>query len=124
MAPGAPRDDAYREFGVPQLGVKGYPPGAVSPHASALALSVAPEAAIANLRRLAELYPIYGEYGFYDAVDPKSGEVVPVYLALDQAMLFVALANHLRDGVIQQRFSQDPIAARALPLLPSEDFFD
>jgi hypothetical protein len=124
MAPGAPRDDAYREFGVTELGVKGYPPGAVTPHASALALAVAPEAAIANLRRLAELYPIYGEYGFYDAVDPKSGEVVPVYLTLDQAMLFVALANHLRDGVIQRRFAQDPIAARALPLLPAEDFFD
>ena len=57
-------------------------------------------------------------------MDPRSGEVVPVYLTLDQAMLFIALANHLRDGVIQRRFAADPIAARALPLLPAEDFFD
>jgi hypothetical protein len=124
MAPGAPHDTSYREFGVPALGVKGYPPGVVTPHASALALAVVPEEAIANLRRLAQLYPIYGEYGFYDAVDPKSGEVVPAYLALDQSMLFIALANHLRDGVIQRRFAADPIAARALALLPAEDFSD
>jgi len=26
--------------------------------------------------------------------------------------------------VIQRRFAADPIAARALPLLPVEDFFD
>jgi len=124
MAPGAPRESAYREYGVPVLGVAGYPAQAVTPHASALALQVAPEAATANLRRLAELYPIYGEYGFYDAVDPRSGEVVPAYLALDQSMLFIALANHLRGGVIRQRFAADPIAVRALPLLAVEDFFD
>ena len=124
MAPGVPRDDSYREFGVPALGAMGYPPGVVTPHASALALEFAPEEAIANLRRLAALYPIYGEYGFYDAVDPKSGEVVPVYLALDQAMLLIAVANHLRDGVIRERFAADPIMARALQLLPAEDFSD
>ena len=47
-----------------------------------------------------------------------------VYLALDQSMLLLALANHLRGGVIQQRFAADPIAAAALPLLADEDFFD
>jgi hypothetical protein len=57
-------------------------------------------------------------------VDPRSGEVVPAYLALDQSMLFIALANHLKDGVIQRRFAADPIAARALPLLAAEEFFD
>jgi hypothetical protein len=124
MAPGAPRESSYREHGVPVLGAFGYPAQAVTPHASALALPFAPQAAIANLRRLAELYPIYGEYGFYDAVDPRSGEVVPAYLALDQSMLFIALANHLKDGVIQRRFAADPIAARALPLLAAEEFFD
>jgi len=124
MAPGAPRESSYREYGVPVLGAFGYPAQAVTPHASALALPFAPEAAIANLRRLAELYPIYGEYGFYDAVDPRSGEVVPAYLALDQSMLFIALANHLKGGVIQRRFASDPIAARALPLLAVEDFFE
>lgn len=124
MAPGAPRESAYREYGVPVLGALGYPPLVVTPHAAALALVFEPEAATANLRRMAELYPIYGPYGFYDAVDPRSGEVVPAYLTLDQSMLFIALANHLKDGVIQRRFAADPIAARALALLPVEDFFD
>jgi hypothetical protein len=123
-APGAPLGSSYGEYGVPVLGVTGYRTEAVTPHASALALQLAPQAAIANLRRLTELYPIYGEYGFYDAVDPRSGEVVPAYLALDQSMLFIALANHLKDGVIQRRFASDPIAVRALPLLSVEDFFD
>ena len=123
MAPGAPRASAYREYGVPVLGVLGYPALVVTPHAVALALPFEPEAATANLRRLAELYPVYGAYGFYDAVDPRSGEVVPAYLTLDQSMLFIALTNHLKDGVIQRRFAADPIAARALPLLPVEDFF-
>ena len=122
VAPGS--QYAYREYGVPVLGAFGYPAQVVTPHASALALPFAPQAAIANLRRLAELYAIYGEYGFYDAVDPASGEVVPAYLALDQSMLFIALANHLKGGVIQRRFAADPIAARVLPLLKVEDFFD
>jgi hypothetical protein len=95
----------------------------VTPHASALALAVTPEAAIANLRELAARYPIYGAYGFYDAVDPTSGQVGQRYLTLDQAMLFIALANHLADGVIQRLFAADPIAARVLPLLGEERFF-
>ena len=96
----------------------------VSPHASALALNLMPAAAITNLRGLAERYDIYGDYGFYDAVDPLSGEMAYGYLALDQAMLFIALANYLKDGCVQDRFASDPIARRALPLLGDESFFD
>jgi hypothetical protein len=39
-------------------------------------------------------------------------------------MTFIAIANHLRDGVMQKLFEADPIARRALPLLAAEDFFD
>jgi hypothetical protein len=125
MSPsGSPSPNGYAEYGVRPLAVAGYPSTAVTPHAAALALGFAPQAATANLRRLVELYPIYGEYGFYDSVDPRSGAVGEVYLALDQSMLFVALVNHLTGGVIQERFAADPIAARALPLLADEDFFD
>jgi hypothetical protein len=120
----APGNDAYGEYGVPVLGSLGYAPGAVTPHASALALAVAPEAAIANLRALAARYPVYGDYGFYDAVDAKTGEVAHAYLALDQAMILVAAANWLCDGCVQRRFAADPIAARALPVLGAERFFD
>ena len=83
-----------------------------------------PNEAIANLRRLAEGYDAYGEYGFYDAVDAQSGEVAHAYLTLDQAMAFIAMANYLSDGAIQKSFAADPIAERALPLLADEDFFE
>ncbi len=120
----APARDAYAEHGVPPLGAAGYPPGVVSPHASALALPFDPRAATANLRALARRYGLYGEYGLYDAVDPASGEVAHAYLALDQGMLFVALANHLTGGRIRELFAADPILQRTLPLIAGEDFFD
>ncbi len=119
-----PSGDNYGEYGVKALGAKGYPSAAVTPHAAALALAVAPEAATQNLRELARRYPIYGEFGFYDAVDPQTGEVAYKYLALDQAMLFLALANHLEDGVVRRYFESDPIIQRALPVLGREHFWE
>jgi hypothetical protein len=125
MSPSStPAGDGYAEYGVEPLGSLGYPPGPVTPHAAALALAVMPQAAIANLRALAERYGGYGEFGFYDAVDPGSGNVARTYFALDQAMTLVAAANHLRDGCVQKRFAADPIAARALPILGAERFFE
>jgi hypothetical protein len=125
MSPAAsPAPNGYREYGVKALGITGYEDSAVTPHAVALALGFAPEEAIAALRRMVGLYPIYGEYGLYDSVDARTGEVATVYLTLDQSMLFLALANHLREGVMQRLFMSDPIAAAALPLLAGEDFFD
>ena len=125
MSPSAtPTTDRYAEYGVRALGSRGYRAGVVTPHAAALALSVTPSAAIANLRRLAGAHDMYGDYGFYDAVDPISGEVAYAYLALDQAMLFISLANYLNHGCVQDRFASDPIARRALPLLADESFFD
>ncbi len=118
-----PGGDGYGEYGARTLGVLGYRAGAVTPHAAALALLTEPAAAKANLRQLAERYPIYGDFGFYDAVDPKTGQVAYNYLALDQSMILIALANHLRDGVIQNYFAADPIIQRVLPLLGAERFF-
>ncbi|HWP65430.1 MAG TPA: glucoamylase family protein [Candidatus Limnocylindria bacterium] len=123
MSPCMLPSGAYAEFGVPPLGVRGYEAGPVTPHASALALAVAPRAATRNLRALAERYPIYGEYGFYDSVLPASGEVGTVYLTLDQAMIFLALVNHLGDGAIQRAFAADPVVAPVLPLVAKEHFF-
>jgi hypothetical protein len=81
-----------------------------------------PAEAIANLRRLAERYPVYGDFGFYDAVNPGTGEVSYNYLCLNQAMILVALANHLTDHAIQKLFAADPIAANVLPLAGIEKF--
>jgi len=120
----SPTGDGYGEYGVKVLGARGYRAGAVTPHASALALGVTPEPALSNLRALAERYDIYGEYGFYDAVDPLSGAVAHKYLALDQSMLFVALANYLGDHCISKHFASDPIVQKILPMIGEEDFFD
>ena len=121
----APGPDGYREYGVAVLGTsKSYQEAAVTPHAVALALAVAPATATATLRELVTRYDVYGEFGFYDSVDPKSGDVGTAYLALDQSMLFLALANQLKDGVVQKLFAADPIAKRALPILADEDFFE
>ena len=125
MSPSAmPTGTDYGEYGVRVLGSLGYPPGAVTPHASALALAVTPAEAVANLRRLAERYDIYGDFGFYDAVDPVSGAVTHAYLSLDQSMILIAAANYLRDGVVQRRFAADPIVTNVLPLLSAEHFFE
>jgi hypothetical protein len=125
LSPSAtPHRPGYEEYGVRVLGALGYPAGAVTPHAAALALLATPDAALANLRRIAERYDAYGDFGFYDALDPLSGEVARTYLTLDQAMVLIAAANHLTGGAIQKRFASDPIARRALPVIGAERFFD
>lgn len=113
----------YREYGVPLLGARGYPSGAVSPHAAALALSVTPREAIANLQRLAQRYPMYAEFGFFDAVDPHSGVVARGYLNLDQSMILVAIANYLVPGGVRKYFASDPWVRAALPLVIEENLF-
>ncbi|MDX2170194.1 MAG: glucoamylase family protein [Deltaproteobacteria bacterium] len=118
-----PDSDAYGEFGVKPLGSLGYPAGPVTPHALGLALAVTPRPALDALWQLATRFRAYGEYGLYDAVDPRSGAVATKYLALDQSMLFLALVNYLTDGAVTRRFANDPIMQRVLPLIGAEDFF-
>ncbi|MEF3192642.1 MAG: DUF3131 domain-containing protein [Halothiobacillaceae bacterium] len=123
MSPSANPAGGYGEYGIAILGVKGYAEDVVTPHASGLAAMVRPEDAARNLRQLAQLYAIYGPFGFYDAVNPITGDVAYKYLALDQGMMFLGLANHLRPHLIQRYFAADPIIRRVLPLLGAEDFF-
>ncbi|MGD9708973.1 MAG: glucoamylase family protein [Halothiobacillaceae bacterium] len=123
MSPSANPAGGYGEYGISILGVKGYAEDVVTPHASGLAAMVRPEDAARNLRQLAQLYAVYGPFGFYDAVNPITGDVAYKYLALDQGMMFLGLANHLRPHLIQRYFAADPIIRRVLPLLGAEDFF-
>ncbi len=113
----------YGEYGVWYLGALGYEDGMVTPHASALALSTFPTEALANMRRLIDRYDVYGDYGFYDAVDPISGRVAYRYLALDQGMILISIANHLTGGVVQKHFAADPVGRKVLPFLGLESFF-
>lgn len=125
LSPSAsPETGAYGEYGVRPLGARGYGAGAVTPHAAALALGVTPEAAIADLRELAQRYPVYGDFGFYDSVDPVGDHVAYQYLYLDQAMLFIAVVNQLTDSGVPRLVEADPIIRRVVPLLRLEHFFD
>jgi len=115
----------YGEFGVPEIGVKsgGYAPSVVSPHASILAVIYDPAAVFQNLKTMLAKYPVYGPYGFYDSLDPVTGNVGRSYLALDQAMILISLNNYLNDGKITRRFAQLPGFGKIKNLLSEDRMF-
>ncbi|MFB5660425.1 glucoamylase family protein [Alteribacillus sp. HJP-4] len=121
MSPAATPED-YKEFGAAPLGIEGYEAdGTVTPHATFLALEYAPMRAFENIQTL-KSYNTYGEYGFLDSVNVETGEVTNAYLALDQGMSIVSIANYLHDGVIRDYFHQDEIGATPENLLEREEF--
>lgn len=112
----------YAEYGIKALSVKGYPDRKIiTPHVSFLALDSLPQDALQNIRKLLE-FETYGEYGFFDSLDLNSNKANPQYLALDQGMILVAIANYLKRGSIRERFHKDPIAKNAEDLLIKEHF--
>jgi cyclic beta-1,2-glucan synthetase len=116
----------YRAFGIPDLGLKrGLGRDlVVAPYASALALMIDPERALANLRTL-EGKGALGPYGFRDALDytrPAPNRrygLVRNYMAHHIGMTLVALTNALLARVWQRRFHADP-RVRAMALLLDE----
>ncbi len=123
MSPCATPEGGYGEYGAAPIGVQGYPSGVATPHASFLALEVRPREALANLRKMEQLYPIRGRYGFRDSVDTASGRVSDVYLALDQGMVLTAIGNYLSGGGIRRRVMRDPAMKKAPAILKKERFF-
>lgn len=123
MSPCASPAGGYSEYGAAPVGVQGYSDSAVTPHASFLALALRPREALENLRQLEKSYPVYGEFGFRDSVDPRTGEVAQVYLALDQAMTLLAIDNFLNKGAIRKRVMKDPLMKGAPRLLGLEEFY-
>lgn len=122
FSPAAIRNN-YQEFGVPILGTEGYEDNAtVTAHATFLALEHAPDEALANIKALKELQMFGEDYGFYDTVNLKTGQVAHSYLSLDQGMILLSIANFLKDGVIREYFHQDPIGKNPEHLLKDEDF--
>jgi len=93
----------------------------VTPHASFIALDVAPQQAYANIQALRTLYRgIYGPAGFFDAVNPATGSVGHRYLVLDQSMIMAALDNAIRDRAMQRHFAQDSVSWAARTYLSME----
>ncbi|MBL7067581.1 MAG: DUF3131 domain-containing protein [Candidatus Marinimicrobia bacterium] len=125
MSPSTNPERGYGEYGVPLIGsrVGGYSPVIVSPHASILALPYAPEAVYSNLKTMLTKYDIYGEYGFYDSLDPKTDEIGRAYLALDQGMIMVTLNNHLNDNKMVRRFERLAGFEKIKNLLTEDEFY-
>lgn len=115
----------YHEFGVPELGTKGYEDGrVVTPHAIILPIQYKPEECIKTIKKLIKTYPeIYGEYGLYDSVNIQKNIVGKKYLALDQGMILITLNNYLNNRAIQKRFEKDKIFQNVKELLSIERFF-
>ncbi|MED4957892.1 glucoamylase family protein [Paenibacillus macerans] len=112
----------YSEFAATPLGTSGYKDGAtVTAHAAFLALEYAPNAVRKNIKTFKKLN-MYGKYGFYDSVNVETGELAKAYLALDQGMIMVSIANYVKDGVIRNYFHSDPIGQKPEALLEREVF--
>jgi hypothetical protein len=99
-----------------------YGDGVVTPHASFLALSVRPKAAMENLAKLKKNFDAYGKGGFYDAVDVGSGQVSKRYLALDQGMAMAAAVNLLEGDNLPGYFSDKQTQKTLKPLLAREEW--
>jgi hypothetical protein len=99
----------YQAWGIPALALKyGAEDGPViSPYSTFLALSVLRKEAVANLRRMAAMNWI-GPYGFYEAADytqnKQHPELVKSWMAHHQGMCLLALANLLKNNIVQHWF--------------------
>ena len=128
LSPSSTPDDSggYLAYGAHNLAANAnccpYDETAVTPHASFLALDVAPDEAFANIQRLRAVPGLYGQYGFFDAVDPRTNKVGHRYLVLDQSMIMAALDNVLQDGAMRDHFARDPVIQAARPYLAMEGF--
>jgi hypothetical protein len=143
MSPSSTADDSgdYSGYGVEGLAFPYYGTGAdasnpndglsqchgcatedvVTPHASFIALDVAPQQAYANIQALRTDYPgLYGADGFFDAVNPTTGAVGHRDLVLDQSMIMAALDNALDNRAIQRDFANDPVSWAAHTYLSLE----
>jgi len=96
----------------------------VTPHAVALMLDYYPRHATAALREMATrggTVPPKGyegkEWGLRDSYNMKTRQWDNRYLSLDQGMLFLALANHLHNGLVRRIYTADPLVQHGLKLL-------
>jgi cyclic beta-1,2-glucan synthetase len=104
----------YSAFGLPHLALRKRENNAlvISPYSTFLALNEDPAGAVSNLRRMADM-GWFGGYGFYEAADFTSGrrrfwqrryQLVRCWMVHHQGMSLLALANFLRDDVVQEWF--------------------
>ena len=106
----------YHAFGLPQLALNKTEVNTlvISPYSTFLALATDSVEAMRNLRRMADL-GWFGSCGFYEAADYGNvrrrfrhpHRLVQCWMAHHQGMSLLALANFLKDNVVQQWFHSD-----------------
>lgn len=107
----------YKAFGLPQLAMMKSEAGplVVSPYSTFLALSVDPEGAFQNLRRM-ESMGWFGSHGFYESADCTGfrrrfrwsrPQVVRAWMAHHHGMSLLSITNFLCDNVVQRWFHSD-----------------
>ncbi len=107
----------YKAHGVQKLGLKrGLDRElVVSPYSTFLALSLEPQAAIANLRKL-RTFGMEGRYGFFESADftptrmlseSEDYEIVRCFMVHHVGMSLISVANALRENIMQNRFMRD-----------------
>ena len=118
----------YHAFGLSHLALRKSELDAlvVSPYSTLLALDIDPSSALRNLQRMDNL-GWFGNYGFYEAADygpvgskkfwRSNPQIVRCWMAHHQGMSLLALANFLKDNVVQKWFHSEPrVQATALLL--------
>ncbi len=96
------------------------PERVVAPYAVALTLDYYPRHATAALREMARrrnATESARRWGLSDSYDMANGQWDSRYLSLDQGMMFLALANHLHDGIVRKLYMRDPLIQRGLAKL-------
>ncbi|MGJ7031083.1 GH36-type glycosyl hydrolase domain-containing protein [Niabella hirudinis] len=116
----------YQSFGIPGLGLKRGLANdlVIAPYATMMALMVAPEEALDNLKTLSSK-GFEGRYGFYEAIDytpsrmprGQSYAIIKSFMVHHQGMSFLSLAYLLLNRKMHDRFARDPQFQSALLLL-------
>jgi len=115
-------DYHYFAYGIPRLALwfEANAGPVISPYSTFLALTVDPEEAIRNLRRM-ESARWMGTYGFYESADYSASSRRPVlvkeWMTHHLGMSLLAIANLLCDNVVQKWFNEHPMIKAAEMLL-------
>lgn len=119
----------YKAHGVQAAGLKSGLDSelVISPYSTYLSMMIDFNGAFENLERLKE-YGVYGNYGFYEAVDftigrgERFGAIIKSYMAHHIGMSILGCANACLDGIMQKRFMNDNAMASARELLSEKPF--
>jgi len=112
----------YLAFGLPEIAVSAEATAGpvIAPYASFLTLSIDPDEAISNLRRMVSADWV-GTYGLYEAIDFRQSQTSPAitreWMAHHQGMSLLAIVNLLCDSVVQRWFHDNAMVQSVERLL-------